>query len=602
MTLATTSSPTRFATSDRRPVAFLVTTTSCARDIRAHLGSAAYSYHFVAEALAPVLERLGTWRAVDHPESRLAFAAARAEAEGFQPVHLAINPLQDVYLSPRVPNIVFPFWEFPDVPSRNFGFDTRQNWVRTCRGAALVLSACEFTAQAFRRAGVQCPVAVVPIPLDPDAFTLPTWDPRHSWTLTCRHEVLGPQNGAPLAVAGNAAPPREEIRATGFRAQTWRLLRQGFRRVEPWFDPMTAARLVKWRHRLGALRIRPGRLSWKSAFAAVRGAYRRYVRRWLSQEALERIHGLKVKALGLFGREPTAVPDPPLDSGTLTIGGGLVYLTMFNVGDFRKNYRDMLTAFLSAFRDRPDVTLVIKLVTNPVRERHEFGVLKRAYEALGMAHRCRVVVIVEFLTDSQMNELFRVTSYYVNTSHAEGACLPLMRALAGGRPAIAPNHTAMGDYVDEQVAFVPRAHPEPAYWPHDPEQKLETSRHRLVWSDLRDAFLASAEVAEHRPVRYAAMAATARTRMASYAARDTAEAALRDALDRMDRAIRDSPAWRVRLRYRRRFSSGGITTVGEPSLPAAEGSRRFADILNVVIIKRCDASRGHAHRGVLAED
>ena len=40
------------------------------------MGSAAYSYYFVVEALAPVLEALGTWRLIDHPESRLAFAAS----------------------------------------------------------------------------------------------------------------------------------------------------------------------------------------------------------------------------------------------------------------------------------------------------------------------------------------------------------------------------------------------------------------------------------------------------------------------------------------------------------------------------------------------
>ena len=71
-----------------RPYAFLVSTTGCARDIRRHMGSADYSYVFVLEALKPVLERLGTWRVVDRPESQLAHAAARAEAEGFRPVHL----------------------------------------------------------------------------------------------------------------------------------------------------------------------------------------------------------------------------------------------------------------------------------------------------------------------------------------------------------------------------------------------------------------------------------------------------------------------------------------------------------------------------------
>src|SRR5207244_1779789 len=116
---------------------------------------------------------------------------------------------------------------------------------------------------------------------------------------------------------------------------------------------------------------------------------------------------------------------------------------------------------------------------------------------LGLNHRARIVVITDYLSDAQLDDLFLATTYYVNTSHAEGACLPLMRALAGGRPAIAPNHTAMADYMDTDVGFIPRSHPEPAFWPHDPERRLKTSRMRLVWSDLCAAFLESALVAEH---------------------------------------------------------------------------------------------------------
>ena len=310
------------------------------------------------------------------------------------------------------------------------------------------------------------------------------------------------------------------------RARTWQVARRSFRRVEPWFDAETVGTLTRLRRRAAAIG------KFRLSFANVRDLYRRHIRRWLSQDALEAISAAKIKALALIGREPTAVSDPPLESGPLTLGGGLVYLSIFTVGDLRKNYRDMLTAFLTAFRDRPDVTLVIKLVTNKSRERHEAGVLEREFLALGMAHACRVVVITEFLSEEQMDELFRVTTYYVNTSTAEGACLPLMRALGGGRPAIAPNHSAMADYVDDTVAFVPRAHLEPACWPHDPQQRLETTKHRLVWSDLVDAFRISAVVSE-RPEHYALMSAAARARMADYATRDAAETALRDALGRM---------------------------------------------------------------------
>ena len=288
MPLAPIRSSARSTTLDRRPIAFLVSTTPCARSIRDHLGSPAYSYYFVAQALAPVLERLGTWRLIDHPESRLSFAARTAEAQGFRPIHLAINPLQDVYLSPAMPNVVFPFWEFPDVPNRDFGLDSRQNWVRACKGASLVLTACEFSARAFRRAGVEIPVAVVPIPLGPEAFRLPPWDLAHSWTLDCRHEVLGPEPSpitkpTILPPSTAADPPRT------LRGRAWQTARRGFRRIEPWIDPELVGRLTRTRRALADVRF---------SLPGLRDGYRRYVRRWLSQDALERVSSAKLKALG----------------------------------------------------------------------------------------------------------------------------------------------------------------------------------------------------------------------------------------------------------------------------------------------------------------
>ena len=516
------------ALGDDRPIAFLVSTTPAARGIRDHMGSPAYSYYFVVEALAPVLERLGAWRLIDHPESRLAYAAKRAEAEGFRPVHLAVNPLQDVYLSPEIPNIVFPFWEFPEIPDRDFGHDTRQNWLRICRGASMVLTACRFTADAFLRAGVQCPVSVVPIPLAPEAFHLPDWQRCHSLSLHCRHEVLAPAEPKIVRPALGAAPaesPEKPPKSLGEHA--FRQARSAFRRVSPWLKPHTVARLTLLKQKLArASRMSPGKL----AFVLVRNGYRNNVRRWLSNEALLKISDAKKAALALVGREPHVVPDPPLPSGPLFLGNGLTYLTIFNLGDRRKNWLDMISAFLLAFRDRDDVTLVIKMVTNVLVESFEAGVLRSAYQNLGISHRCRVVVITEYLDQSQMDALFQVATCYVNASHAEGACLPLLRALAGGRPAIAPDHTAMADYMDASVGFVPRSFPEPAYWPHDPDQHMETYRYRPVWSDIRDAFLASAGLAETSPILYAAMAQRARERMAQYAGRDVAEAALRTAL------------------------------------------------------------------------
>jgi glycosyltransferase involved in cell wall biosynthesis len=523
---------------DDRPIIFLVSTTTCARSIKETMGSPAYSYYFSVEALAPALARLGAWRLVENPESRLAFAAAQAEREGFRPIHLAINPLQDVYLSPDLPNVVLPFWEFPAIPDRDFGHDTRQNWLRVCRPVSLVLTACEFTATAFREAGVACPIAVVPIPVPPASFDLPDYDPARTWTLTCRHEVFdldpNPDTIAPASVKDHAE------REAAPRSRAWRLARRGFRRVMPWLDMKTVGRLVRLKGTLAQVRRVPPH---KLAFIAARHAYRHHVRRWLSHEAVEAVTRAKTKALALVGREPHVVPDPPLPSGELTLGGGLTYLTIFNLGDLRKNHVDLISSFLLAFRDRPDVTLVVKLVTNRRVERYEANVLQDECRKLGITHVCRLVVITEFLSESQMDELFRVATYYVNASHAEGACLPLMRALAGGRPAIAPAHTAMADYMDDSVGFVPRTFPEPTFWPHDPEQRLETFRYRPLWTDLRDAYRASAAAVETDPARYAALSRAARARMSAYASVDSAESALRTAIDRLPDEPPGAPGW-----------------------------------------------------------
>jgi glycosyltransferase involved in cell wall biosynthesis len=520
-----------------RRFAFLVSTTPCVRVIRDNLGSSAYSYSFVLDALAPVLERLGTWRLLDRPESQLPHLAAKAVAEGLRPVHLALNPLQDVYLSPALPNILFPFWEFPDLPDRSFGFDTRQDWTRAARHASLVLAACEFTADAFRRAEVGCPVAVVPVPLDPAFFELPPWDPAHAIRLTCRHEIWGGEAVDDAPAQTNEAPTNERRRS--YRRRAWDLARAGFRRIEPRLDPELVGRLTRLRHRVAT---HAGKSPAKVAYLAARAGYRKAIRPWLSTEALERITAFKARLLTLAGRSPQAVVDPLLPSGRLTLSG-LVYTSFFNVGDLRKNYRDLLSASLLAFRDRPDVTLVLKLATSPHREHNEVGVLRREYEALGLSHRCRVVVVTEYLDGPQMAALFRATTFYVNTSHAEGACLPLQRALAGGRPAIAPDHTAMADYMDAAVGFVPRSHPEPTHWPHDPERRMETWRHRLVWSDIEAMLRESAEVAERDRPRYEAMASAARRRMTGYASRTVATEALRRALELLPEAPVGAIGW-----------------------------------------------------------
>jgi glycosyltransferase involved in cell wall biosynthesis len=127
------------------------------------------------------------------------------------------------------------------------------------------------------------------------------------------------------------------------------------------------------------------------------------------------------------------------------------------------------------------------------------------------------VLLYDYLTDAQMVELMRGTTYYVTATHAEGACLPLQEALAAGRPAIAPRHTSLVDYFDEGLGWVVRSSPEPTWFTPDPEMRLLTTWHRLDWQSLCDQLRASYEVARHHPQQYRQLARRGRQRMHDYA-------------------------------------------------------------------------------------
>src|SRR5207253_2259658 len=107
------------ATAGKRAV--LVSSAFREADTVRHLGREAYSYRFVYRAFAPLLERWGRTSEIDRPASRLDFALRQARRDGLDPIHLSFLPLHLLYPTAQAPNVAFPFWEFPDIPSTDFG-------------------------------------------------------------------------------------------------------------------------------------------------------------------------------------------------------------------------------------------------------------------------------------------------------------------------------------------------------------------------------------------------------------------------------------------------------------------------------------------------
>jgi glycosyltransferase involved in cell wall biosynthesis len=425
------------------------------------LGREAYSYRFVYRALAPLLARWGRPVEVTRAESRLDYAIHTASQEGLEPFHLSFLPLHLLYPTARALNIAFPFWEFPDIPDIDFGNNPRNNWRRTAGRLALILTACSFTRDAFLRAGVNCPVRVVPVPVHPDYFHVPAWQPEQRVVLDCPCYVFPPPDTGSLVARHPWAPP-------DFVSLS---LRQRLRYVY-----------------LGYIRPRLPALLDNALTQAVRA---------------RRVQ-----------REKAQVFHPITDRLELS---GVVYTTVLNPYDFRKNLDDLLSAFLLALGDQADATLVVKLVVCPRLAARSLNAIIRHYQHLGIQHRCKVVFVTNYLSDAQMVDLARGSTFYLNASHAEGACLPLQDFLAAGRPGIAPVHTALIDYFRDDVGLVVASHPEPTYWPHDPDQRCSTTWHRIVWQDLHDQLRASYALAKQGLARYQALAANGRARIRGYA-------------------------------------------------------------------------------------
>ena len=440
-----------------RPRALVVTAKA---DGAQDIGLAAYSYAHAFHAFRPLLERYAPLVVIDRGESRLDGAIDAARREGRAPLHLSFLPLERVYPSSLAPTVAFPYWEFPDIPSRDFDDNPRNNWRRICGALAGLICASEFTADAFRRAGVAAPIHVVPPPGADPYFALPPRPPGEHRRLDCAAHVLAP--GPP---GGAAHTHRQTLQRLGTASRAL-------------FDHTVQPRLPLWLDR---------------SF----GEVGRVGRRILAQAA--------------------AVPPPDVRALDLS---GVVFTAVLNPFDERKNWEDLLSAFLLALRDADDATLVLKLAVSPALAGIGLRTVLGIYRTWNIRHRCRVAIINEYLSPAAMLALTEASTFLLTATRAEGACLPARDFLAAGRPLIAPAHTALAEYVDGEVAWVVAAHPEPTHWPQDPSQRLVTTWQRIVWQSLHDQIRAAYDAAASGDAEYARRAAHGRARM-----RDTASAA-----------------------------------------------------------------------------
>ncbi|WP_025806911.1 glycosyltransferase [Pseudomonas chlororaphis] len=498
------------------------------------LGRPEYSYYFVLKAYRPVLESLGRVHVVQAPaEVDRLYHELRLKGE--DSLFLSFTPPQKTPLDLDCPTLCVVAWEFDSIPHEYWDNDPHQDWSRILGRHGRVITLSSHTARAVRRVlGEHFPVLVLPTPLwerfDGVRGQYPNAPVNAGTTLQIKGCIIDSRalglsaDGLIAPVLEEAPPPPAPVEVEIVEAPPLTARRRLFiakHYLREWYRALVGG-------------------EWRRPLFISKHYIRECYREGLRDRVPERLRALMAKSspehaapLPVVLPEPEPAPEPEHPQAVLPATDqqvefqvdGVVYVSVFNPDDGRKNWHQLITAFCWAMRDTEDATLVLKMTQNDLST---YYVEMLTLLSQLSPFRCRVVAMHGYLDDEQFARLYGAASFYVNASRCEGLCLPLMEFMACGKPVIAPLHTAMLDYIDEELAFVVKSSQEPAIWPQDSRILFRTLRHRPDWGSLKTAYQDSYRMAKENPAGYQSMSLAAARRMQEYSSFASVQGRLRD--------------------------------------------------------------------------
>ena len=456
---------------------FLVGSKIDRANIHASLGKPEYSYYFLLREFLPALERLGRVVVVESAQ-QIDGLFDQYRADGHEVVFLSFSPPHQTPLGFRCPTIPLFAWEFDSLPSVNWEGDPRNDWRYVFQRVAGAIATSSAAAALVRQEmGESYPVIALPAP---------TWERFKQLSIVDTGPHLGPRQFTFGGIVFDS--PLLGLSADGL--------------VQPPQPVVPPALTPELQPDAPPEPLPPSAL--EMTVALLRGWWREMFPPAISEVA------------EVVVAEPAPVEPPTLPKLDITVAS-VVFTTVLNPGDARKNWLDIITAFCWTFKDTTDATLIVKMTHHDLE--HYRVVLMTLLSRLA-PFQCRVLVLHGFLDDAEYLQLIEVSNFYVNASTCEGLCIPLMEFLSCGNPAIAPKHTAMADYLDSDMAFLLEFGIEPCCWPHDPTGMLFSHFHRVSWQSLANAYGTAYLVAKTQPEKYRAMSRHALAAMPAYCAGD----------------------------------------------------------------------------------
>lgn len=461
---------------------FLVYSAMTSATIQHNFGEPEYSYYFVLQEFLPLLHILGEVRVIEDPATEVDALYNEALHQGHDCIFLSFSPPHLTCLGLACPTIPVFAWEFDSMPNETWWTDCPEHDWRWClqQCAAAIVHSKQSAAAVRMLMGDSFPVIDLPAPV---------WDRMA--------ELRRQPKPARLEI--------EVINGVLFDTHDPSLSR--------WLPTEADIRRAVAEAR-GTIAVDPNR-GYRRAPKSIARISSDFLVAWYQEVLAPRLSGSLRDKLDAWADKTY-----PWYPGRRSLRpSGVVFTSLFNPLDGRKNWMDMLTAFCTEFHDEPEATLIFKLGHRRYEEalEHILMVLPKLGD-----FQCRVVLLSGFLANHAYRDLIRSSHFTVNTSYGEGQCLPLMEYLSAGKPAVAPQHSALSDYIDSDIAFIIDSAPDATAWPHDPRIAYRTLRQQIDWTSLCKAYRAAFECYREQPETYRAMARAAELRMERHCSLATA--------------------------------------------------------------------------------
>lgn len=460
-------------------------------NIASRLGLSEYSYYFVLKWFVPVLAKLGEVKIIHDPlvEADLAYDQAVQQGRycvlfSFAPPHRTLEPQ-------RCPVVPMVAWEFERIPDYAWDdADPKSDWRYMLDRTGMVITHSEFARQAILRAmPAGYPVWSIPAPV---------WD-RFSSRGKRLNNQQGrmPGKGLNIRIKGRLFDSAQHI------PSSLALAREQAARTEAEqvIDPAVVKRMRRAARRKRSL-----------------------------QKLMARLRG---QSLAQLDSQPSQPADHHVQAK------GIVYASILNPLDGRKNLWDIVTAFAACFQDVEDAVLVLKL--NDADGMSTFAAMEFQLRKFAWL-KCRIIAFNGYLEDDNYEQFLDGIDYVVNASTGEGQCLPLMELMSMGTPAIAPDHTSMADYITPDNAFILPSTRYLTRWPQDPSAAYTTLAFNVPWDALHDTYKKSFDVARNAPEAYQHMSEAAMRQLEAHCSERVVIQALLEALQHHQARARQAQA------------------------------------------------------------